>query len=120
MEHNKHKCPRISMEFQQSFKYLNNIRWIRKCVKLTKNGKSSGDDNINSELYKYGPEEFKQRLLKFLNNIYTENCSPNQWRNATVIPIFKKGDKRSQNLQRYWYSKIYSKILNMKLQSYTE
>jgi hypothetical protein len=40
------------------------------------------------------PEEFKLRLLKFLNNIYTENCTPNEWRNAIVIPVFKKGDRR--------------------------
>jgi hypothetical protein len=63
-------------------------------LKLTKNDISSGEDNINSELYKYAPEEFKLRLLKFLNNIYTENCVPNEWRNAIVIPIFKKGDRR--------------------------
>jgi hypothetical protein len=36
-----------------------------------KNGKSSGEDSINSELEKYTPEEFKLRLLQFLNNIYT-------------------------------------------------
>jgi hypothetical protein len=32
-------------------------------------------------------------LLKFLNNIYTENCIPNKWRNANVITVFKKGDR---------------------------
>jgi len=42
-------------------------------LKLTKNGKSPGQDNINSEFYKYGPEEFKLRLLQFLNNIYRRN-----------------------------------------------
>jgi hypothetical protein len=36
---------------------------------LMKNGKSPGEENINSELYKYIPEEFKLRLLKFLNDI---------------------------------------------------
>jgi hypothetical protein len=41
-----------------------------KVLKLTKNGKTPGQDNINSELYKYAPEEFKLRLLRFLNYIY--------------------------------------------------
>jgi hypothetical protein len=41
----------------------------------------------------YTPVEFKLRL-KFLNNIYTKSCIPNEWRNAIVIPIFKKGDRR--------------------------
>ena len=67
---------------------------LEKVLQLTTNGKTPGQDNINSELYKYTPEEFKLRLLKFLNNIYTENCIPNEWRNAVITPIFKKGDRR--------------------------
>jgi hypothetical protein len=67
---------------------------LEKVLKLTKNGKSPGEDNINSELCKYTLGELKLKLLKFLNNIYTENYIPNEWRNATVIPIFKKGDRR--------------------------
>jgi len=57
-------------------------------------GKTPGPDNINSELYKYAPEEFKLRLLQFLNNVYRENCIPAEWRNAVITPIFKKGDRR--------------------------
>jgi len=41
-------------------------------LNLTKNGKAPGQDNINSEPYKYAPVEFKLRLLQFLNNIYIE------------------------------------------------
>jgi len=37
-----------------------------------KNSKSPGKENINPELYKYVPEEFKLRLLKFLNDTYTK------------------------------------------------
>ena len=62
--------------------------------KLTKNWKTPGLDNIYSELYKYTPEQFKLRLLQFLNNIYRENCIPDEWRNAVITPIFKKGDRR--------------------------
>ena len=63
-------------------------------LKLTKNGKSPGQDNINSELYKYAPEEFKLRLLQVLNNIYRENRIPDEWRNAVITPIFTKVDRR--------------------------
>jgi hypothetical protein len=38
---------------------------LEKVLKLTKNGKTPGQDNINSELYKYAPQEFKLQLLKF-------------------------------------------------------
>ena len=48
----------------------------------------------NSELYQYAPEEFKLRLLPFLNDIYRDNCLPNEWRNAVINPIFKKGNRK--------------------------
>jgi hypothetical protein len=67
---------------------------LEEALKLTKNGKSPGEDNINSELYKYAPKDFKQRLLKFLNNMYFKSTTPNEWRNAIVIPVSKRGDKR--------------------------
>jgi len=43
---------------------------FEKALKLTKNGKSPGENNINSDLEKYAPEEFKLRLLQFLKTIY--------------------------------------------------
>jgi len=94
-------------------------------LKLTKNGKAPEQDNINSELYKYAPVEFKMRLQQFLNNIYRENCIPNEWRNAVITPIFKKGDRREPknysgiSILNTCY-KLYSKILNMKLQKYSQ
>jgi len=93
---------------------------LEKALKLTKNGKPPGQDNINSELYKYAPEEFKLRLLQFLNNIYRANCIPDEWRNVVITPIFKKGDRREPKNYRgisilNTCYKIYSKILNMKL-----
>ena len=63
-------------------------------LKLTKNDKTPGQDNIDSQLYKYAPEEYKLMSLQILNNIYRENCIRNEWRNAVITPIFKKGDSR--------------------------
>jgi hypothetical protein len=60
---------------------------LKKALKLTKNVKSPGEDGINSELYKYAPEEFKLRLLQVLHTIYKKklyskcvekcHCNPN-------------------------------------------
>ena len=96
-----------------------------KALKLTKNGKNPGLDNVNSELYKNAPDEFKLRLLQFSNNIYRENCIPDEWRNAVITPIFKKGDIcEPQNYRGISIlntcCNIYSKILNMKLQDFSE
>jgi hypothetical protein len=53
-----------------------------KASKLTKNSTSPGEHNINSELYKYVPEEFKLRLQNFLNNIlvYTKKKLYSKWK----------------------------------------
>jgi hypothetical protein len=82
-----------------------------------KNGKSPGEGNINSEFCRYAPEEFKLRFLQFFNNIYTENCIQMNGE----IP-FQTGDRRG--LKNYSVisilntcCKIYSKILNTKLQT---
>ena len=70
-------------------------------------------------------EEYKLGLLQFLNNIYRENRIPNERRNVVINPIFKKGDRRETknyggvSILNTCY-KIHSKILNMKLQNYSE
>ena len=68
----------------------------------------------------YGP-----RLLQFLNNIYREIRIPNEKRSVVLTPIFQKGDRREPKNYRgisilNTCYKIYSKILNMKLQNYLE
>ena len=101
------------------------IKELEKALKLTNNDKAPRQDNINWELYKYAPEEFQLRLLQFLNNIYKENRIQNEWRNAVITPIFKKGDRREPknyrgiNILNTCYT-IYCKILNMKMQKYSE
>jgi hypothetical protein len=48
-----------------------NFRLTRKGVKIDKkNGKTPGQDKINSELHNYAHEEYKLKLLQFLNNIH--------------------------------------------------
>jgi hypothetical protein len=47
-------------------KIMNLREELETILNKLKNGKPSGEDNIPSELYKYAPEKFKTRLLKFL------------------------------------------------------
>jgi len=95
---------------------------VEKALKVTKNGKSVGEYNVKSELYKYTPEELKLRLLQFLGRVYTKDCIPDEWRNAVVIQIFKKGDRRDPKNYRgisilNTCHKIYFNICNIKLES---
>ena len=125
MEHNRYWWITIVIELSRLLTASITFDELEKLLKLTKYGKAPGQDNINSELYKYAPVEFKLRLLQLLNIIYRENCIPNEWRNAVITPIFKKGDRREPKNYRgisilNTCYKLYSKILNMKLQKYWE
>jgi hypothetical protein len=53
-----------------------------------------GNGNINSELYKNVPREFTWILLNFLKKVYMESTIPNEWREAIVIPIFRKRETK--------------------------
>jgi len=53
------------------------------------------------------------------------SCIPDEWRNAVITPTFRKGDRREPQNYRgisilNTCYKIYSKILNMKLQDFSE
>jgi hypothetical protein len=69
-------------------------------LKKLKNGKASGEDNIPSELHKYPSEKFKTRLLKLLHEIYASGTTPAEWNSATVLPIYKKEDRKDPHNYR--------------------
>lgn len=65
---------------------------LEEALRRTKNSKAPGEDEIPSELFKYASASFKERLLKFLNLIMRKEQIPEEFKNAVVIPIYKKGD----------------------------
>jgi hypothetical protein len=66
--------------------------------KKEKDGKSPGEDNLNSKLHKY-EDLFHERTLVFLNNIYVMGEMLEEWKNSIFIPMYKKGDK--QKVENY-------------------
>jgi hypothetical protein len=47
-------------------------------LKKIKNGKSPGEDHINSELYKYAGRNFHNTLLQFFNMVYKSETIPSE------------------------------------------
>jgi hypothetical protein len=62
--------PKLEWNLSNHVDALIKLAEFEKALKLTKKGKSPGEDNINADLEKYAPKEFKLRLLQFLNTIY--------------------------------------------------
>jgi len=74
---------------------------LEKVLKLTKNGKITGEDNFNSGLYKYVPEEFKIRLVIFLNYIYTHKKYCKWMQKCRYSPkIYERWYNGSEKLER--------------------
>jgi hypothetical protein len=56
----------------------------------TKIVKATGEDGINSELYKYAGNKFNSILLKFFNNIYKNAQIPDEWKRSIIVQLYKK------------------------------
>ena len=59
-------------------------------LKGTKRGKAPGPDQIPAELWKE-LDQGRGALLSFFNKCWAEASFPDQWRESTVVGIFKKG-----------------------------
>ncbi|KAL1447535.1 hypothetical protein WDU94_013872, partial [Cyamophila willieti] len=66
---------------------------IDKAIGQLKNKKSPGIDGITAELIKGARNTSIGLLHELFKRIWEEKCVPADWRDATVVPIFKKGNK---------------------------
>ncbi|KAI5739350.1 hypothetical protein M8J77_018157 [Diaphorina citri] len=62
-------------------------------LKAMKNGKATGPDNIPVEVWKSLGADGLDLLLPLFNQIFKEEKMPDDWRESTILPIYKdKGD----------------------------
>ena len=87
-----------------------------------KKGKSPGEDGISVDILKIGGEEMIRALTKLFTNCFKHRKIPDQWNNAIVILLHKKGDK--EDLKNYRpisllsvIYKIFTKILTNRLEA---
>ena len=71
---------------------------IQKTTKTLKNGKAPGPDNILNELLKCSVSVTSTLLALLFNKCLNKGSIPENWRNASVIPLYKGRPKRAKEL----------------------
>lgn len=98
---------------------------VAEAIKMLKNHKSPGNDFIPAELLKKGGDSLVDQLYHLISNIWNREKMPEDWKEALIIPVFKKGDRatfgnyRGISLLPSCY-KVLSNIILKRIQPYAE
>jgi len=87
---------------------------------MLKNGKAAGPDLIIGEFFKTSATHVVHFLVRYFNQLFSSGLYPDNWSEATIQPLFKKGDPEIPDNYRgisllSICSKLYSYILNKRL-----
>jgi len=58
-----------------------------------KNNKATGTDGVHLELIKYRGNKLLNRIYELVRQIWEEERIPEEWKEAIIVPIYKKGDR---------------------------
>ena len=83
---------------KEFYSYVNNKTTVRSEItrdrlKEQKPGKSAGPDGIHSRVVVETQEQLVRPLTMIFNKSLKEGVVPNSWKEAEVVPIFKKGKR---------------------------
>ena len=67
---------------------------VEEAVRRLKLGRACGVDEIPAELWKHGGDVVIEALYNLITKIWEAEDLPDQWREALIVPIFKKGDRK--------------------------
>lgn len=84
---------------------------IEVIITRLKNGTATGQDNLEVELFKYGPRELTQLVQVALDKAWRTNVIPEDWIEATQVPLPKVPSPKSVNdFRRITLSNVIYKI----------
>lgn len=94
-------------------------------IKSLKNNKCPGENELASELIKYGGETIQKQIYELVTDIWSKEKMPKSWTTAIIKPLFKKGDKTDCNNYRAialldTTYKILASLIKDKLTGYAE
>ena len=100
-KHLKIKNQKNTTSTQNMFNEPFTLAEMKQALRILKNGKSPGPDNIHTEFLKNLGNSAQQTLLTIFNKIWTtKNGIPTIWKKAIIIPV-KKKDKPAQLIESY-------------------
>jgi len=67
---------------------------LLEAIASTKDNKAPGECGIPGEVWKYGGDRLKQRLFDIIVHIWRTERMPQDWKDANIVPIFKKGSRK--------------------------
>ncbi|KAG8243116.1 hypothetical protein J6590_108674 [Homalodisca vitripennis] len=96
---------------------------ISSIIKSLKNKKSTGCDNISTHLIKFIEPEISKVLAFIVNLSFLSGKFPTKFKQATVVPIFKKGDRELLQNHRpiallCVFSKVFERCMKARLLSF--
>ena len=67
---------------------------VQSAIAGLKNNKAVGPDSLPAEVLKYGGEAVLECLCRMFHAVWNTGCTPQQWKDADIISIYKKkGDR---------------------------
>ena len=68
------------------------IEETQAAIRILKNNKAPGIDQIAAELLKHGGNGLAQKMAVLLNQCWQQECVPAEWRKGVVVKLPKKGN----------------------------
>ena len=104
---------------------LPDLKEVADAISLLSSGKSPGSDGIHPEVIKLGGKSLVQCLHEIILDSWKSGTPPQDWKDAQLITLFKKGDRRLCGNYRGISllsipGKVYARILLNRLSVYAE
>ena len=88
------------------------VNGVEKLLKKIEPGKATGPDNIQAILLKETAPEISPILTHIFNQSLQSGVLPSDWKEAHIVPVFKKGDKtKAENYRSISLTSIACKTL---------
>ena len=70
------------------------LKEVVDAIDATREGKAPGKCEIPAEIWKHGGTKIVSKLHQLILSVWSEENVPQDWKDASIVPIFKKGSRK--------------------------